>query len=55
MTPEMAADEIRLLDNESVKLTLSRLAPAQRKAIRRALDSTRAGILDRNQRSLAVK
>ena len=55
MTPEMAADEIRLLDNESVKLTLSRLAPVQRKAIRRALDSTQAGVLDRNQRSLAAK
>ena len=55
MTPEMAADELRLLDNESVKLTLSRLAPVQRKAIRRALDSKRAGVLDRNQRSLAAK
>ena len=55
MTPEMAADEIRLLDTESVKLTLSRLTPVQRKAILRALDSTRAGVLDRNKRSLAAK
>ena len=55
MTPEKAADEVRLLDKESAKLALSRLTKGQRKAILRALDATRAGVFDRNQRTLAAK
>lgn len=55
MTPERAADEVRILDKESAKLALSRLTKVQRKAILRALDATRAGMLDRNQRTLAAK
>ncbi len=55
MPPERAAAQIATLDDESAGLALSRLQPAQRKAVLRAIGSKRARVLDRKLRTLASK
>ena len=55
MRPELAAAEVRLLDDESATLTLSRLSASKRAAVLIALDRKRALILDRRVRTLAAK
>ena len=55
MPPEKAAAQIAILDDESAGMALSRLQPAQRKAVLRAIGSKRARVLDRKLRTLASK
>ena len=55
MSPESAASEIRILDDESASLALSRLPASQRKAVLRILDTKRAQVLDRKLRTYAAK
>ena len=55
MSPGLAAQEVRLLDDESAALVLARLTVAQREAVLKSLDRKRARMLDRKARTWAAK
>ena len=55
MSPEKAAAELRVLDDESAGLVLGRLSETQRKAILKSLEPKRAQVLDRKARTWAAK
>jgi flagellar motility protein MotE (MotC chaperone) len=55
MSSELAAKEVRLLDDETASLVLARMPSSQRKAILNSLDRKRARVLDRKARTWAAK
>ena len=55
MSPEKAAAELRVLDDESAGLVLGRLSATQRKAILKSLEPKRAQVRDRKARTWAAK
>ena len=55
MSPEKAAVELRVLDDESAGLVLSRLSTTQRQTILKSLEPRRAQVLDRKARTWAAK